>query len=146
MSVAKLGWGVCPTCSQEFPYRKRKRKKGAAYCSTRCWYNRPDRNTREHPGQYLDESCGRWKVYWKENGRDVVKLRSVWVWEQANGPVPEGYQIHHKDEDRENDVLCNFELKTEDEHHDYHSFQTFSRAVDGMIEEGVDDTIEGKEW
>lgn len=32
------------------------------------------------------------------------------VWEDANGPVPDGFQIHHRDEDKTNNDLANLQL------------------------------------
>ena len=34
------------------------------------------------------------------------------VWESFNGPIPEGYEINHKDEDKSNNALENLELLT----------------------------------
>lgn len=39
-----------------------------------------------------------------------------YIWEQEYGPVPEGYIIHHKDEDKLNNSLDNLELLTKAEH------------------------------
>lgn len=47
-------------------------------------------------------------------------LLSRWVWEQANGPIPLGKGIHHKDEDKLNDSLENLELVSKAEHLDRH--------------------------
>lgn len=44
----------------------------------------------------------------------------VLVWEDANGPVPTGYIVHHKDENRQNNVLTNLQLMTRSEHHSHH--------------------------
>lgn len=43
------------------------------------------------------------------------------VWEVFNGPVPEGYCIHHKDHNKLNDRLDNLELMTKAEHAKHHS-------------------------
>lgn len=34
------------------------------------------------------------------------------VWTAFNGPVPEGYEIDHLDEDKANNMLCNLSMKT----------------------------------
>jgi hypothetical protein len=34
------------------------------------------------------------------------------IWEKANGPVPKGYIIYHKDGDNKNDDLSNLEIIT----------------------------------
>ena len=37
------------------------------------------------------------------------------MWEQAYGPIPEGMDVHHRDENKLNNVLDNFELKLGDD-------------------------------
>jgi hypothetical protein len=54
----------------------------------------------------------------------------VWVWEQANGPIPDGYQIHHIDGDKQNNDLANLTIVTPTEHKRIHS-PHYRRAGDG---------------
>ena len=60
---------------------------------------------------------GRW---WVRNVRPEQKKasvhRSVVVFEEAFGPVPKGYVVHHKDFNKENDSLDNLELMTSAQH------------------------------
>lgn len=42
------------------------------------------------------------------------------VWEFHNGPVPEGYDVHHKDGDSFNNDIANLEVAPESEHHRSH--------------------------
>lgn len=42
------------------------------------------------------------------------------VWEQANGPIPSGMILHHKDENTLHNVLDNLELLTRSEHTKLH--------------------------
>lgn len=42
------------------------------------------------------------------------------VWEAFNGPVPEGYVVHHIDENKLNDRLDNLMLMTKEEHCAHH--------------------------
>jgi hypothetical protein len=44
-----------------------------------------------------------------------------YVWEKFNGPIPEGYVIHHKDRDTTNNALENLECITTEQHHSEHS-------------------------
>jgi hypothetical protein len=58
------------------------------------------------------------------NGRRFYKTDRYWisphpaptislhraVWEEAHGPIPDGYHIHHKDGDRDNNTLENLEM------------------------------------
>lgn len=52
------------------------------------------------------------------NGR--VKFLHVIVWEQFNGPKPKGYEIHHKDLNKQNYNLDNLELLSILEHKKIH--------------------------
>lgn len=38
------------------------------------------------------------------------------MWEYFNGPIPDGYVVHHKDHDRSHNDMDNFELITKKEH------------------------------
>lgn len=43
------------------------------------------------------------------------------VWEVANGPIPDGYEVHHRDENPINNDLGNLQLLTRLEHKRLHS-------------------------
>jgi len=128
--------GICPTCLTAFPCRKRNTRKAgkAIYCSRPCWDNRKTKRSKDKPGEYFSKKENRWRVYWSENGKKICKRKAIWVWEKHNGPKPDGFDIHHKDEKRENDSIENLELIKEEEHDDLHNFQKFSQAVDDIIE------------
>lgn len=53
------------------------------------------------------------------NGKSV--LEHVYVWEQANGPKPEGCDIHHIDGDGQNNALENLVCLTKSEHKQLHA-------------------------
>jgi len=62
------------------------------------------------------------------------------VWIAANGPIPQGHVIHHKDHDTNNNTLQNLELCNTSDHAKYHSRhrlardpQCFSKAVKAAI-------------
>jgi ribonucleotide reductase alpha subunit len=44
-----------------------------------------------------------------------------WLWEQANGEIPEGWEVHHKNENAEDDRLSNYELVDGTAHKVFHS-------------------------
>lgn len=64
---------------------------------------------------------------------DVWKLRAQLVWEQANGPLPRGRVIHHKDEDTLNDALSNLEMLTKAAHLDEHRAEYLPTTVPKLI-------------
>ncbi len=43
------------------------------------------------------------------------------IWEYYNGAIPEGYQIHHKDESFDNNEIYNFDCVTPKRHGEYHA-------------------------
>ena len=61
----------------------------------------------------------RYKRVEVEPGKLVFEHRIVW--EQAHGPIPPGYIIHHKDGNGKNNSLDNLELMTRREHVKHHS-------------------------
>jgi hypothetical protein len=44
------------------------------------------------------------------------KLMHRYVWEKHNGPIPEGYEVHHIDHDRANNDISNLEIYTKSDH------------------------------
>ncbi len=60
------------------------------------------------------------------NGNLKIGLHK-YIWEEAYGPVPVGYVIHHKDEDKLNNDLDNLECLTDREHRDLHGKSPITR-------------------
>lgn len=60
---------------------------------------------------YQDKKTG----YWISTTYPRVRAH-VWVWIQKNGPIPSGYHIHHKDEDKSNNDISNLEILPAREH------------------------------
>ena len=54
-------------------------------------------------------------AYKKSNNHNVHRL----VWEAFNGPIPEGLQINHKDENKSNNSLENLEIMTPKQNTNY---------------------------
>lgn len=79
--------------------------------------------TRDNPGRTFEKRDGYWYVQWRENGKSIRKLEHRWVWEQANGPIPRGYHIHHVDHNRTNNDLSNLQCMTAREHAQHHAEQ-----------------------
>ena len=45
----------------------------------------------------------------------------VYIWEKENGPVPDGYEVHHVDKNKNNNELDNLQLLTTEEHRKIHA-------------------------
>ena len=56
------------------------------------------------------------------NGRVMLEHRAIW--EAANGPIPPGLVVHHRNGDRLDNRLENLELMTRAEHTRHHSPDT----------------------
>ena len=54
-------------------------------------------------------------------GRDGYVYEHRLVWFEANGPIPDGFHVHHKDEDKTNNDPANLELKSNPDHQHEHS-------------------------
>ena len=61
------------------------------------------------------------------------KRMHVYVWEFYNGPVPQGFHIHHIDEDKSNNDISNLELLSEFDHLSLHSQEAVDKNYDKMI-------------
>lgn len=74
------------------------------------------------------------------------------VWEQANGEIPEGYVIHHKDGDPRNNKLENLELLSaydhQSEHYETRKANGFSRegwkTPESEVNQKISDTLRAK--
>ena len=61
------------------------------------------------------------------NSSIVKRLHRV-VWSYFNGEIPEGYDIHHKDEDRSNNQIENLEMLSASDHSYLHFSTDEARA------------------
>ncbi len=78
---------------------------------------------------------GREYINWKEGGKNKRQVYPRWLWEQHHGPIPAGYEIHHKDLDPLNNDITNLEAVTPAWHRDYHArLREHHRTVDGRVE------------
>ena len=50
------------------------------------------------------------KGYHRIHHEGGLKMAHVVAWEAAYGPVPDGYRVHHRDGNKQNNVLSNLKL------------------------------------
>lgn len=65
-----------------------------------------------------DDKTGYYLGTVKENGKRQRLHR--YIWEYYNGEIPKGYDIHHKDHNKDNNELDNLELITRSQHSKLH--------------------------
>lgn len=70
----------------------------------------------ETEGRYANRY---WCLYF-ENGKSYKKLYYRFIWEQANGPIPKGYEIHHKNFNHQDDRIENLDMLTHEDHMKLH--------------------------
>lgn len=75
---------------------------------------------------------------WYRNRRDGYyrdrkgELLHRAVWSAEHGPIPDGYEVHHKDHVRSHNQLANLRLLTQAEHRRYHATE---HASDEFLEQ-----------
>lgn len=116
---------ICPVCGTSFKTYKYLIDKGSKYCSGEC----------KHKGiskHEIKEFNGK-RYYLRSKGYfcsdDNHRLNRD-VWEFYNGPIPEGYIVHHIDEDKANNDISNLELVEWGEHtKKHHAYEPFMTTV-----------------
>ena len=61
-------------------------------------------------------------------------LLHQYIWITVNGDIPEGYDVHHKDGNRQNNSIYNLELLTIKEHHELHGSNIYKETKKKMSE------------
>jgi hypothetical protein len=73
-------------------------------------------NTRPVGYECIRMVKGKGYIYIKVSDGDPMMMKHRWLWEQANGPIPEGCIIIFRDGDTHNCSLENLELVSREEH------------------------------
>lgn len=76
------------------------------------WHTYYRRRSKRHPLKYWNFSR---HVVFGRNGVNRQYLHR-WVWERHNGPIPKGYNVHHKNGDTADNRLANLELLIHADH------------------------------
>lgn len=76
--------------------------------------------TKKEPKPYYVTSSGYYCVKVKVDGVWKKVRYSRYIWELYNGPIPEGYDVHHIDHDKTNDDISNLTILPKCDHNSYH--------------------------
>ena len=112
---------VCRGCGREAETRNTGNK--GIYCSKGCRAD-AERRGRDAPQRYKQD--GYWMLRWTEPGgtkrRPVRRCQFEHrrVWEDANGPIPDGHVIHHVNEDGADNRIENLQLMRAGDHVSHH--------------------------
>jgi hypothetical protein len=107
---------TCPQCGVEFKtYAAWVRRSRAKYCGRRC--------------AGLAQRTGKHYIVRTGNRREHRV-----VWEEAHGPIPPGYHVHHVNGDKRDNRLENLALVTPQEHRHLHGATKATLTVDDVRE------------
>lgn len=71
----------------------------------------------------------------------------VYIWECENGEIPNGYSVHHQDEDKSNNEISNLELMTNSKHTRLHAEEKARNNYDDMLKNLKENAIPAsKDW
>lgn len=108
---------VCKSCGGEFSTPTYRLKQGRGkYCSRDCrTLAQRSADGCEVDGLWFGRS-GRNAYYWHKNGNGTCMSLHKYVWEKHNGPVPDGFEVHHIDGNTANNSIDNITVLTRVEH------------------------------
>jgi hypothetical protein len=113
---------VCRACGTERETWNTGNK--GIYCDKACRADH-ERKGRAAPSRYRQN--GYWMLRWNVGGKYVYQFEHRSVWEQANGPVPDGHEIHHVNGDKGDNRLENLQLMRGFDHRQHHLRKYHSR-------------------
>ena len=130
-SVMKISFddGSSVVCTPNHPFMVRvgmyRDDKNGQFCAVKSttevldWYRADELKVgmRIKSDEIFTKETGHLKV---RNGKTIHRM----VWEYYNGEIPEGYVIHHKDENKLNNSIDNLQLLTRKEHKILHMKDT----------------------
>ena len=87
--------------------------------------------------------------YWRKGGGFYYLHRDVW--EYYNGPISKGYQIHHKDNNKDNNEISNLQCLSSKRHNQEHPIKDKEKNRKHLenirpLTKEWHRSIEGKEW
>lgn len=134
----------CIPCGNTRQYRYEQRAKGTcAGCgapvtrrselclSCRAKTRKGEKNPSWKGGR-TEHDSGYWQI--RIDGKYVMEHRRVW--EQANGPIPEGFEVHHLNGDPSDNRIENLMAMSKKDHHTQHKvYEVHIAALEARIRE-----------
>lgn len=88
------------------------------YCSRPCRAEH-ERKGREQPARFMHGPY--WMLRWNVGGgKYVQQFEHRRVWEDAHGPIPDGYCVHHRNHDKLDNRIENLQLMRITDHVRHH--------------------------
>lgn len=107
---------VCRGCGQDAETRNTGNK--GIYCNKACRAD-DERKGRDQPTRYIQD--GHWMLRWCVGpGRYEYQFEHRRIWEDAHGPIPEGFIVHHVNHDPLDNRIENLQLMRRGDHARHH--------------------------
>lgn len=130
MAFSKDVLVVCKTCKETFSTKQWKLNQGKGlYCSKQCKFIGTRKEGILVDGLWFGKS-GKNKYYWYKATNGTSRSLHKHTWEKFNGPVPCGFEVHHKDSNSANNSISNLEILESAEHSRMHLLK---RISDGTL-------------
>jgi hypothetical protein len=108
---------VCRACGAE--QETYSTSKQGIYCNKQCRADY-ERKGRDYPTRYVQD--GHWMLRWNAGGgRHIYQFEHRRIWEDTNGPIPDGFIIHHINHDPLDNRIENLQLMRRGDHIAHHS-------------------------
>lgn len=125
---------VCENCGQQYSVCKSQAEKGSRFCSASCRSHWVATHVPRNHKKIIESHGYRFvRVGPKQYIPEHIK-----IWEDSFGPIPEGYVIHHKNNNPSDNRLENLELLSRGEHMALHNSQTHPNLLSNKIESYIE--------